>query len=319
MQMNNNIYSVVDIGGTKILMLLIDSEGKVLFRGKRATPKPTPPEALVDTIKSLLSDAGKESENISDLKPAGLGICIAGFIEAEKGVVHQSPNLDWVEPVYFKEIIESAFSCPVIIENDANAAVLGEVYYGAAKGHNNVIYVTISTGIGGGLFLNGRLYRGSAGFAGEVGHIKAYGTGRICKCGGDDCLEIWASGSSIARSAKSLWNDNEVEGGPITTEWVFKQADQGNELAAAIINDAAVKTGRGLANLVTLLNPSCLVLGGGVIANRPDYLEIVTKQMIREAIRPSVEISIVEIVTAMLEPEAGIWGMYALLSGQAVR
>jgi len=314
--MKNNIYCLVDIGGTKILMLLIDSEGRVLFRKKKATPKPTPPEALVDTIRSLLSDARKENRNISDLKPAGLGTCIAGFIEAEKGVVHQSPNLNWVEPVYFKEILESEFACPVVIENDANAAVLGEVYYGAAKGHNNVIYVTISTGIGGGLFLNGRLYRGSAGFAGEIGHIKAFGSGRRCKCGGDDCLEIWASGSSIASSAKLLWDDNEEEDGPITTEWVFKQADQGNELAAAIINDAVVKTGRGLSNLITLLNPSCIVIGGGVIANRPDYLALVKKQMRKEAIRPSVEISSVDVVIAILEPESGIWGMYALLMGR---
>ncbi|MBW6462598.1 MAG: ROK family protein [Firmicutes bacterium] len=317
--MKSDLYCLVDIGGTKILMLLIDENGRVLFRGKRSTPKPTPPESLIDTVKTMLIDAKRETGSAADIKPLGLGICIAGFIESEQGIIYQSPNLDWVKPVHFRSMLESNFSCPVIIENDANAAVLGEVYYGAAKGHDNVIYVTISTGIGGGLFLNGRIYRGSTGFAGEIGHIKPFGTGRVCKCGGDNCLEIWAAGSAIAMAAKTLWDENDPGIGPISTEWVFEQADQGNEIALSIINDAALKTGRGLANLVTLLNPSCIVVGGGVAAGRPDYMEKVKIHIYSEAIPPSVNITKVELVAADLEPEAGIWGIYALLTGRAVR
>jgi glucokinase len=317
--MDNKIYSLVDIGGTKVLMLLVNGKGGVVYREKRSTPEPAEPEALVHTIISILKDAAATTEKIGKADLAGLGVCIAGFIEAEKQVVHQSPNLNWHNPVPFGELLAESFTCPVIIENDANAAVIGEVYYGSAKGHDNVIYVTLSTGIGGGLFLNGRLYRGATGFAGEIGHIKPYGKGRECKCGGCDCLETWASGSAIAKSASLLWDEKTFKSGSFTAEDVFAMADKGNELASAIINNAAEQTGRGLANLVTLLNPSCIVIGGGVASGRPDYLKKVISLMEAYSIKPSVEITSVEVTKAQLEPEAGIWGMYALLTGRAVK
>lgn len=316
--MDDKIYCLVDIGGTKVLMLLVNGKGEVIFREKRSTPEPATPEALIRLIQLILADSEILDEKGREPVLAGLGVCIAGFIEAEEQVVHQSPNLNWHTPVPFGKLLEESFTCPVIIENDANAAVLGEIYYGSAKGQDNVIYITLSTGIGGGLFLNGRLYRGATGFAGEVGHIKPYGQGRKCKCGGCDCLEVWASGSAIAKSASLLWDEKKHENGSFTAEEVFAMADKGNELASAIINNAAEQTGRGLANLVTLLNPSCIVIGGGVASGRPDYLKKVINLMKANSIKPSVEITSVEVTRAQLEPEAGIWGMYALLTGQAV-
>jgi glucokinase len=232
--------------------------------------------------------------------------------------VHQSPNLNWHIPVALGDLLTEALSTPVLIENDANAAVLGEVYCGAAKGYRDVIYVTISTGIGGGLFLNGQLYRGSSGFAGEIGHTKPFGKGRPCKCGGSDCLETWASGSAITRSAKSLWDKEDLESAEITTAAVFNEADSGNSMAQNIIEHALENTGRGLSNLVNLLNPACLVIGGGVAGARPGYLRKVAAIIRNEAIRPSVEITPLKIVAAKLEPEAGVWGMFALLTNQVV-
>jgi glucokinase len=311
--MKNNLYCAVDIGGTKILLLLIDSEGNVLYREKTSTPKPEHPESIVETITEILDRAAGKAGSSAE-QPASVGICTAGFVNYKDGVVHQSPNLNWRTPVALGEMTAKALNTPVLIENDANAAVLGEVYFGAAKGFRDVIYITISTGIGGGLFLDGRLYRGNTGFAGEIGHIRPYGKGRPCKCGGYDCLESWVSGSGIYRSAVSLWDENEANKGHITTSWVFEQADKGNVLAQKIIDHAIEFTGKGLGSLVTLFNPSCIVIGGGVAANRDDYLEKVSDMIRNEAIKPSVEITGLEIVPAKLEPEAGIWGMYALMT-----
>ena len=314
--MNNKIYCTVDIGGSKILLLLIDSEGRVRFKKKTATPRPEDPDAIVSTIGSLLKEAASEGDGESNSKLAGIGVCIAGFVDHRAGLVHQSPNLHWKTPVPMVKLLEESLDCPVLIENDANAAVLGEVFYGAARGHRNVIYVTISTGIGGGLFLDGRLYRGSSGFAGEIGHIKPFGKGRTCKCGGSDCLEIWASGSAIAQSAARMWDENDLREAKINTSWVFEQSDAGNPLAKAIIDHAVENIGLGLSNLVNLFNPSCLVIGGGVAGNRTGFLEEAAARIKAEAIRPAVEITPFEVFAAQLEPEAGVWGMYALLNGQ---
>ncbi|MFU8794003.1 MAG: ROK family protein, partial [Dethiobacteria bacterium] len=103
--MKSDLYCLVDIGGTKILMLLIDKNGRVLFRDKRSTPRPTPPESLIDTVKTMLIDAKRETGSAADIKPLGLGICIAGFIESEQGIIYQSPNLDWVKPVHFRSML----------------------------------------------------------------------------------------------------------------------------------------------------------------------------------------------------------------------
>lgn len=315
--MNTGLYWAVDIGGTKILTLLIDDNGGVIFRRKRETPRPSDPEAVVDTIIRTINEASAENISAGAGSPAGLGVCTAGFLDYHSGLVHQSPNLEWHEPVPLARMLEEKIGCPVLIENDTNAAVLGEVHFGAARGHSNAIYITLSTGIGGGLYLNGRLYRGTDGFAGEIGHTKAFGKGRPCKCGGSDCLETWASGSALARSAGEIWDETELENGHITTAWVFEEADRGNTIAQSIIDHAAANIGLGLSNLVTLLNPSCLVIGGGVAANRNDFMEKITHTIRERSIKPAAEITSLKITAAALEPEAGIWGIYSLISGRA--
>ncbi len=315
--MRTELYWTIDIGGTKMLLLLIDSLGKVLYKEKKATPKPADPTSLAEAIKLSMNAALKETGLGAVKCPAGLGISIAGFVDHLSGTVHQSPNLEWHKPVPLGRILQDHLECPVITENDANAAVVGEVYYGAARGHNNVIYVTLSTGIGGGLFLDGKLFRGSDGFGGEIGHTKPFGRGRVCKCDGNNCLETWASGSALVKSAETLWEYNEVENRSISTSWVFEQADAGNTLAKTIIEQAIQNIGLGLSNLITILNPTCMVIGGGVAANRPDFFEQVVEKIKIEAIKPAVEITPIKIVQAQLEPEAGNWGIYALLTGQA--
>lgn len=314
--MDKELYWSVDIGGTKILLLLLDGGGRVLFREKIKTPQPSTPEAVADAITRTIDETAKNKSGNTAGGPAGIGICTAGFVDHRLGLVYQSPNLDWHEPVQLGSLIRERVNCPVLIENDTNAAVVGEVQFGAARGHLNAVYITLSTGIGGGLYLNGRLYRGTNGFAGEIGHTKAFGKGRPCKCGGTDCLETWASGSALAVSAGEMWEEGELNNGHISTAWVFDQADRGNTIAQAILEHAAEKIGLGLSNLATLLNPSCIVIGGGVAANRADFFEKVAHYTRKHAIKPAVETTSLEIVAAALEPEAGIWGMYSLITGQ---
>ncbi|HSW35916.1 MAG TPA: ROK family protein, partial [Candidatus Limnocylindrales bacterium] len=275
-------------------------------------PAPSEPEKIVESVENAILEVCSENKiHLEQL--ASLGVCIAAFVDYQKGIVYESPNLGWHEPVPLQMLLQARLSCPVIIENDATAAVMGEVAYGAAQGHENVIYVTLSTGIGGGLFLNGQLYRGSNGFAGEIGHTKPFGKGRVCNCGGPDCLETWASGSAISRNAQLLWEKNALEKNHLSTAWVFDQAESGNTMAQEIIEHAVHNVSTGLANLVTLLNPTCLVIGGGVAGNRVEFFNKIRAKITEYVIQPPVTITKVEIVRAALEPEAGIWGMFAIM------
>jgi len=315
--MADQLFWTADIGGSKILLMLIDGKQSVLFRKRIETPVRPAPGALAELLKKEISTAENEIILPAGGKVAKMGISMAGFVDFRSGLVHQSPNLEWHSPVPLADLIAEATGLEILLENDANAAVIGEVCYGAGRGFKDVIYVTVSTGIGGGLFLNGKLYRGSSGFAGEIGHVKPFGKNRGCKCGGENCLETWASGSAIACHGADLLEQGENGAEIKTAEDVFALADSGNTVAQSIIHFAADNIGIGLSNLVNILNPACLVLGGGIAFNREDFMARVSRKVYENAIRPAVKITRLKILKAELEPEAGIWGMYALLSGQA--
>ncbi len=290
------------------------AEGDLVVRRRLFTPEKSTPEAVVaavdDALTRLLNETGIPSQAL-----CGLGLCIAALLNFETGVIYEAPNLDWHEPVPFREMLQERYSCPVFLENDCNAAVLGEVTYGAARGHRDAAYVTISTGIGAGLYLDGRIYRGSGGFAGEIGHLKHFGKGRRCGCGGLDCLEAWASGKGMARSAAMLWYESEPSTGPLDTAAVFDRAGAGDPLAASIVDGAMEDIGITLANMVTMLNLSCIVIGGGVARHRPALIGQIREKVNLYAVPPAVNVSQVEIVAARLEPEAGARGIYAMMRG----
>ena len=315
--MTDGIYTIVDIGGSKVLYILIDKTGQILFREKTSTPYNPDPLLLVSVIKDLTIEALKTRAGMKLSNIKKIGICSTGFLDHHSGVVYKAENLNWHQPVELCRLVSDSLSTTTIIENDGNAAVLGEVYFGAAKGEKDVIYVTISTGIGGGLFLNGHLYRGNKGFSGEIGHMKPFGKGRQCACGGYDCLESWASGKAIAQSASLKWKLLELEKETITTADVFKKAEEGNACAKDIIDDAALKIGLGLSNIAALLNPSCIVVGGGLASAQPEFLNHVISVTMEQAPTPATKITSLRIIPSILEPEAGIWGMFALLTGLA--
>src|SRR5260221_6618599 len=183
----------VDIGGTKILAGVVDEHGKILDSCKVATPE--------DSDKTADAIAEAVGRVMGDYEISAVGLGAAGFIDADRATVLFAPNVSWLnEPM--KSRIEQRVGLPVVVENDANAAAWGEAKFGAAAGHDDVVVITVGTGIGGGLILNGKLYRGRFGIGGEPGHYRVVPDGRPCGCGNKGCFEQYASGNALVRAAR---------------------------------------------------------------------------------------------------------------------
>jgi glucokinase len=203
---------------------------------------------------------------------SGIGIAIAGVLDSKNGILTSSPNLPHWKNVPLKSMIEDRLHLDTFLINDANAAALGEHRFGAGIGTQNLVYLTVSTGIGGGIIIDGNLYEGSTGSAGELGHMTIDVNGPRCNCGNYGCLEVLASGTAVARGAvehinkgaTSLLNDMKENISDITAEDVAKAARQGDKLATEIIAGASYYLGIGLANIVNIFNPQVIVIGGGM-------------------------------------------------------
>ncbi|NLZ28530.1 MAG: ROK family protein, partial [Firmicutes bacterium] len=226
--MKNEHYCILDIGGTKLLALLVDSRRQVLYKETFPTISSDSITPLIDQICDTVERAIQQLEKGTSL--ARLGICIAAFVDYQTGDLYGAPNLKIREKVALKDILYQRLDLPIIIENDANAAVLGEVKYGAAIGARNAIYVTVSTGIGGGLFLNGELYRGNNSFAGEIGHLKLFGQ-NLCGCGMRGCLESIASGGAMGRIARKRISPQ------MSCATLFEESRRENVEAMRIVNE----------------------------------------------------------------------------------
>jgi glucokinase len=257
----------VDVGGTKVAGGLVAEDGKVLARSRRETPS-TDPQATEDTIALLVQELAG-STNV-----AGVGIAAAGFIDEKRSTVLFAPNVAWRdEPL--RADVQKRVGLPVIVENDANAAAWGEAKFGAGQGHDHLLMVTVGTGIGGGLVLDGRLYRGRFGIAGEVGHMRVVPEGIRCGCGNKGCWEQYASGSALVREARDLAAAHSplaerllaLAGGRpegITGPIVTQAAKEGDPAAVELFDDMGRWLGAGLATLAAVLDPGCFVIGGGV-------------------------------------------------------
>jgi len=264
--MDSKLILAMDIGGTQSRVALIDSEAQILKRISVPTEAGEGYKVVIKEIKELVSL--KEFDRV-----AGIGISIAGLLESDTGTLVYSPNMPgWVN-VPIKRIFTDEFHIPVYVSNDASLAALGENRYGAAKGLDSFVYITVSTGIGGGMVLDGNLYLGADGYAGEVGHMTINPAGPVCSCGMRGCFESMASGTAIARDAKerissgstSIISDMvERDLERITAATVEQAARQGDELAKAVMLEAAVNLGIGLSNLIVIFDPQAVVVGGGV-------------------------------------------------------
>lgn len=262
----------VDLGGTKILTVLAGMDGHVVTEAKVPTEAAEGQQHVVgQIIKSV--ERVRHAAGVKPEQVLALALGAPGPLDTRQGMIHFAPNLNW-HNVPICQVLEQHLSLPVLLDNDANLAALGEYVYGAGRGEDNMVYITVSTGIGGGLILDGRLYRGFTDGAGEIGHMTVLPDGPLCNCGNRGCLEALASGTAIAREARNRVACGDgvqilaaAGGDPtsITAKTVAAAAAAGDAAANSIIAQASRYLGIGIANIINLFNPSLIVLGGGVM------------------------------------------------------
>jgi glucokinase len=263
------MYAIgIDIGGTKIAGALVDADGRIVLEERVPSPAGDP-AAMVDAVVGLIQRLSANHEVI------GAGVAAAGFIDADQSTIIYAPNISWRnEP--FKAKLEAKLDIPVIIENDANAAGWAEYRYGAGKGYKHMIMLTIGTGVGGAVITDSHMLRGGFGIAGELGHLRVVPDGRLCGCGQHGCLESYASGSALLRSAKELvassdplgkrLREIEAEAGQLTGHEVYKAILEHDAGALKILSELGAWLGQAIGSFTAILDPEIVVIGGGVSA-----------------------------------------------------
>lgn len=311
----------IDVGGTNVKIALVDGEGKIIYSNSVPTYAQMGYEYTVNNIKQAIRDLMKET-NTDAKEIEGIGFDFPGQVDYKTGVVKLAPNIPgWVN-VPIAQMIEEEFNIPTRIDNDVRCAALGELKFGAGKGCENFVCITVGTGIGSGLVINGQLVRGAANAAGEIGHIKLQmNGGPICGCGDTGCLEAFASGPSIVAMAQEYLKGGkstkfrEMAGadGEITPYIVAKAAEAGDPVAKRIFEIVGTYIGMGLVSVINLLNPEKVIIGGGVAAAGDLLLEPIRKTVKERAM--VVAGNSVEIVPAQLGNSAGVIGASMLVEG----
>ncbi len=304
----------IDLGGTKIIAAIISNQGRVITREYYLTLAEEGPQLVIkrtlSAIDRLLSLGKIDSSQLNSIS-----IAAAGAIDFGKGLVTLSPNLPGWYDIPLRDLIKEKYRVNTLLINDASAAALGEHRFGAGKGVNNLILLTLGTGIGGGIIINGKLYSGPCGSAGEIGHMTIDVNGPRCSCGNIGCLEMLASGTAVAREAIKRIRQGErsslteiVEGKieSITAEKVEVAAQGGDSLALEVILKAANYLGVGMVNLVNIFNPEMIIVGGGM-AKMGNLLLDPAKQVVRERAF-QLPAQAVRIVPAQLGDDAGVLG-----------
>ena len=307
----------VDLGGTNLRVAAVDDAGALLDKLTLATRSREPRESVVREMGEAIQALREKLAGVGQL--AGIGVGVPGIIYMETGTLRQSPNLPGWENFPVRQEIESLLGTRVWLDNDANVAALGEFWLGAGKAHRSLCMVTLGTGVGGGLILNGKIWRGFLGFAGEVGHIAVAENGARCACGGQGCLESESSSSAIVRKAREALADGlspalMQPGRELTSELVFESAQAGDAACQAILQSAGRYLGIALAGLVNTLNLPLYVVGGGVA----EAWELFSPSMFEELRNHSYVFcegaTLVE--KAFLKGDAGLYGAaYLALSG----
>jgi glucokinase len=255
----------VDLGGTHLRIGLVDDAGKIHKQLKRQTPKDDSPVAVVDALASV-ADEWRRADNGPIIAAS---VMVPGAVDSAQTVVLSAPNLPSLINYGLKAVLQERLGWPVVLENDANAAAMGEMWLGAARGCRDVVSVTLGTGVGGGIVLDGRVWRGAHGSAGEIGHATVDPfSGLKCKCGNTGCLELFASATAIVRMAReslSQFPQAMLSADNLTAEKVYEAGRQGDELALSVFKRAGKYLGIGLANLMSLIDPEIIVINGGVV------------------------------------------------------
>jgi glucokinase len=304
----------VDLGGTTTKLAFINYYGEILHKWEIPTDNSEEGKNITINIAKVI-DRKLEELDLTKDKIIGLGMGAPGPVNLATGVVYNTVNLGWNDNYPLKDLLEVETSLPVIIDNDANCAALGEMWKGAGNGAKDLVCVTLGTGVGGGVIANGDIVQGVSGAAGEIGHITSVPLGGAqCNCGKTGCLETIASATGIVRQAiekLQLSEDGELakiykENGQITAKDVFDTARLGDATSLSVVSDTALHLGLALANAANTLNPEKIVLGGGVSKAGDILLKPVVENFAKFSfprVRESTEIDI-----ATLGNDAGVIG-----------
>jgi glucokinase len=303
----------IDIGGTKLAAGVVDAGGRILVRGEVPTVAAQGPSRVLERIAELGKDL-LGSSKVSGSAVQRIGVGCAGPVDRLAGLVLNPPNLPGWTRVALVDHLRQAFGLPVILENDANAAAFGEFRYGAGQGARSLVYLTVSTGIGGGIVLDGKIWHGLNDAAGEIGHMTIAPNGPLCGCGNRGCLEAIASGPSIARRAReavSLGRPTRLREIPsLSAADVVRLAQEADALACEVWEETVRYLGLGVAAAITILAPERVVIGGGVTAAGDLLFE-----PLRREVRRRVKLAPMEsipILPAALGRDVGILGAAAV-------
>ena len=302
----------IDIGGTKLALGLVDGAGRILQRDEIPTRAAEGPERVLGRLVELASAMRERATPAYAVRR--VGIACAGPLDREAGLILDPPNLPGWTRIALVERMERALALPAVLDNDANAAALGEFRYGAGQGARSLVYLTVSTGIGGGIILDGRLWHGFGDSAGEIGHMTIDPAGPPCGCGNHGCLEALASGPAIARRAREA-----LRGGrpsrlrdlpEATAADVVRLAGEGDALATEVWDAAVHALALGVGAAITILAPERVIIGGGV-AQAGDALFAPLRREVRQRVK-LVAVESVPILPAALGRDVGILGAAAL-------
>lgn len=306
----------IDIGGTTTKIAVITSDGNILQKCILPTPKTDHGSFLALTVQQAIETLLR-AHRIAKKDVAGIGVGAPGPVDQGSGVFYELTNLDWPDNFPVKRILEEAVELPVVINNDANCAALGEMWRGAGAGSQDLVCLTLGTGIGGGVIINGNIVQGISGAAGEIGHFPSVITnGTRCNCGKTGCLETVASGTGIARLAvERVKRKHECtkklktllkQKGFITAKDVFELARAGDRTALEVVSEAASFLGMALAQIACIVNPEKMILGGGVAKAGSLLLNPVKSAFAQHAF--PVTASKTDILLAQLGNDAGVIG-----------
>jgi len=296
----------IDVGGTNVKLGLVNSQGKVISRSRLVTKsfarsKQKLINAMIASINGLLTAKKLKAKDID-----GIGIGLPGLINTKDGVVVFLPNVPGWKNIPLKKLIQAKLKIPTFLENDVNLITLGEWKYGSGKGYENLICMTLGTGVGAGLILNNALYRGEGFVAGELGHMPLNEKGPECTCGGFACFERYVGNRDLMKKAEKIFKMKEMNPPDVTA-----LAKKGNIRAIQFWKETGVHIGNGLVGVINLLNPRVIIIGGGV-SNHLAYMKPSIEKVIkRRAMK--VQGKMVKIVRAKLGDDAGVIGAQVLV------
>ncbi|HEV7215362.1 MAG TPA: ROK family protein [Chloroflexota bacterium] len=320
MHAGDRLVAGVDLGGTNVRTCVARADGAILAQARTPTPADAGPAAVVERIVAGVRQVAKTA-GVAVTQLVGVGVGAPGPLDMHSGVVFSPPNLAGWHDVPLAAMLRDALGIPANIGNDANLAAVGERTFGAGRGIDNLVYMTVSTGIGGGVIIAGRLFVGSSGTAGEIGHMTVDLNGPRCKCGNTGCLEAIAAGPAIARAGREAACGEAgsrllaLAGGDaekVTTSLVVQAAQEGDGIAQAVFTRAAEAIGVGCVNLVNLFNPRRIIIGGGV-AQAGELLFTPVRRIVAERALASPR-DACTIVPAGLGDDCGLYGAVALMA-----